>query len=44
MNRDDYGQIITNLDNYRIPLIDLFNYLIDKRSEVTLDLKPETEK
>ena len=43
MNRDDYGQIITNLDNYRIPLIDLFNYLIDKRSEVTLDLKPETE-
>ena len=43
MNRDDYGQIITNLDNYRIPLIDLFNYLFEKRSEVTLEMEPETE-
>ncbi len=43
MNRDDYGQIVTNLDNYRVPLIDLFNYLIEKRDEVTLDLDAETE-
>lgn len=43
MSRDDYGQVITNLDNYRVPLIDLFNYLIDKRSEVTLNLDKETE-
>ena len=42
-NRDDYGQIVTNLDNYRIPLIDLFNYIIDKRNEVSLNLEPETE-
>ena len=42
-NRDDYGQIMTNIDNYRIPLIDLFDYLIEKRGEVTLDLDEETE-
>ncbi len=42
-NRDDYGQIVTNLDNYRIPLIDFFDYLIDKRDEVVLSLDPDTE-
>jgi len=42
-NRDDYGQIMTNIDNYRIPLIDLFDYLIEKRGEVTLDLDQDTE-
>ena len=42
-DRDDYGQIVTNLDHYRIPLIDLFDYLIEKRGEVTLDLDEETE-
>ena len=41
-NRDDYGQIVTNLDNYRIPLIDFFDYLIDKRDEVVLSLDPDT--
>ena len=43
MNRDEYGQIVTNLDNYRVALIDLFDYLIDKRGGVTLDLDGETE-
>ena len=42
-NRDDYGQIVTNLENYRIPLIDFFDYLIEKRSEVSLNLDEDTE-
>ena len=42
-NRDDYGQIVTNLDNYRIPLIDFFDYLIEKRDEVSLNLDADTE-
>ena len=42
-NLDDYGQIVTNLDNYRIPLIDFFDYLIDKRDEVVLSLDSDTE-
>lgn len=41
-NVSDYGQIITNLDNYRVPLIDMFSYLFEKRQEVTLDLPQET--
>ncbi len=43
VNRDEYGQIVTNLENYRVPLIDLLNYLIDKRDDVTLNLDAETE-
>ena len=43
VNRDDYGQIVTNLENYRIPLIDLLDYLIDRRDDVTLNLDKETE-
>ena len=43
MHQDDYGQVVTNLDNYRIPLIDLFDYLIDRRDEVSLNLDQETE-
>lgn len=42
-NRDDYGQIVTNLDNYRVALIDFFDYLIDKRDEVALNLDQDTE-
>ena len=34
---------MTNLDNYRIPLIDLFDYLIVKRGEVSLSLDADTE-
>ena len=43
MNQDDYGQVVTNLDNYRVPLIDLFDYLLDRRDEVTLNLDKDTE-
>lgn len=42
MNRSDYGQIVTNLDNYRVPLIDMFGYLFDQRKEVVIDLDDET--
>ena len=41
-NANDYGQVITNLENYRVPLIDMFSYLFEKRQEVTLDLPQET--
>ena len=43
MNMDDYGQIATNLDNYSVPLIDMFDYLCEKRSEVEVSLPEETE-
>ncbi|MBR3586943.1 MAG: MMPL family transporter [Oscillospiraceae bacterium] len=42
MTQDDYGQIVTNLDNYSIPLLELMDYLFDERREVTLNLPQET--
>lgn len=42
MNRSDYGQIVTNLDNYQVPLIDMFSYLFEQRKELVLDLDEDT--
>ena len=44
MNKNDYGQIATNLENYRVPLIDMFSYLFEQRKEVVLDLDEEISK
>ncbi|MGN0981387.1 MAG: RND family transporter [Candidatus Limivicinus sp.] len=43
MNLSEYGQIATNLDNYRVPLLDMFSYLFEQRKEVVIDLDQETE-
>ena len=46
MTQDAYGQIITNLDNYRVPLIDIFTYLNDQwtdKSEININLGEEVE-
>ena len=42
MDQSDYGQIVTNLENYKVPLIDMFSYLFEQRKEVVLDLDEET--
>lgn len=42
MNLSEYGQIATNLDNYQVPLIDMFSYLFEERKEVVIDLDQET--
>ena len=43
MQQDDYGQAATNIDNYKIALIDLFTYLNEQRDSVTIKLSEETE-
>ena len=43
LNLNEYGQVVTNLDNYSVPLIDMFSYLCDRRDEVVLDLPEEVE-
>ena len=43
MQQDDYGQAATNIDNYRVSLIDLFTYLNDQRTSVTIKLPAGTE-
>ena len=40
---EDYGQAVTNLENYSVPLIDLFDYILEKRDEVTISLDEDTE-
>lgn len=40
---DDYGQVVTNLENYSVPLLDMFDYLCDRRDEVALNLPKDTE-
>ena len=43
MTQDDYGQIVTNLDNYAVPLLDLMEYLFEERSEVDINIPADTE-
>ena len=43
MEQDDYGQIATNLDNYSVPLLDMYDYLCTRKDEVSIDLPQETE-
>ena len=43
MEQDDYGQAATNIDNYKVSLIDLFTYLNDQRDSITIKLSEETE-
>ena len=43
MEQDDYGQMATNLDNYSVPLLDMYDYLCAQRDEVSISLPQETE-
>ncbi len=43
MTQDDYGQIVTNLDNYKIPILDLMDYLFSERREVAVNIPQDTE-
>ena len=43
MEQDDYGQAATNIDNYKVSLIDIFTYLNDQRDSIAIKLSEETE-
>ena len=43
VNAEDYGHAITSIDSYAVPLIDMFDYLIQKEKEVTISLDQETK-
>ena len=42
MDIDEYGQAITNPNNYSVTLVDLIDYLLAKRNDVNLNLDEET--
>ena len=43
VNDDDYARAITGIDSYTIPLIDIFDYLIEKEKEVSISLDEDTK-
>ena len=43
MDINEYGQVVTNLENYAVPLLDMFCYLCDKRDEVEVNIPADTE-
>ncbi len=43
METSEYGQVVTNLDNYSVPLLDMFGYLCEKRGEVEVNIPEDTE-
>jgi len=42
MQQDDYGQIVSNLDGYSVPLIDMFLYLYEEKEAGYVTLDSET--
>ena len=42
LRADQYGQAVTNIDNYSVPLIDMFDYLCLMRQELALELSEDT--
>ena len=43
VDKGEYGQIVTNMDNYEVPLIDMFDHLFEQRAQVELGLDEDTE-
>lgn len=39
---EKYGQVLTNLENYRVPLIDIVDYVFSKRNDVSLNFSEAT--
>ncbi len=41
VDREDYGRIVSSIDSYDVPLIDMFLFLYDKKEEGFVELDPE---
>ncbi len=44
LENKEFGLALTGTDNYKIPLLDIFEYMIDNKEKVYLDIDEETEK
>ncbi len=42
LRADEYGQAVTNIDSYAVPLLDMFDYLCTMRQELALELSEDT--
>ena len=43
LEHGEYGRAVTGMDGYRIALLDIFDYLLASKDEVTLNLDAETQ-
>lgn len=43
VDREEYGRIVSSIDNYDVPLIDMFLFLYDKKEEGYVQLDADTE-
>ena len=43
LKHDEYGRAVTGIDNYRIALLDIFDYLLENKDDLTLNLDQETQ-
>ena len=43
LEHNEYGKAVTGMDSYRIALLDVFDYLLESKDNVTLDLDEETQ-
>lgn len=43
LEHDEYGKVVTGMDSYRITLLDVFDYLLENKDNVTLNLDQETQ-
>lgn len=43
LEHDEYGKVVTGMDSYRITLLDIFDYLLENKDNVTLNLDQETQ-
>ena len=43
LEHNEYGRAVTGMDSYRIALLDIFDYLLESKDSVTLNLDQETQ-
>ena len=43
LEHNEYGKAVTGMDSYRIALLDVFDYLLESKDSVALDLDEETQ-
>ena len=43
LEHDQYGRAVTGMDNYRIALLDIFDYLLENKDDLSLNLDQETQ-
>ena len=44
VKKNEYGNALTDMRNYKVPVISMFDFLLEKKDEISLNLDKDTEK